>query len=155
MNRILHLLAISLTLFYTHFNMAPNAIPSGNDVGKSFNECTTKSTRPLSRASSNSSVNKDFSPILGKDLSKILSPLVTIVTVNKMYSLSFESSLKNSIETNYLQISTYTKSHIGISYISLYIMFTMIYILYKSFNLNVYVCMSVYVRSDYLLTMTI
>ena len=31
----------------------------------------------------------------------------------------------------------------------------MIYILYKSVNFNVYVCMSVHVRNDYLLTMTI
>lgn len=63
-----------------YFNMAPRAIPAGSVVGKSFNECTTKSTRPLSKASSSSSVNRDFSPIFGKDLSRILSPLVLIVT---------------------------------------------------------------------------
>lgn len=62
---------------------APIAIPSGRVVGKSLREWTTKSTHRVARATSNSFVNKDFSPILGSGMSSTLSPKVLIVTKNK------------------------------------------------------------------------
>lgn len=65
---------------------APIAIPSGKTVGKSFKECTTKSTQPVDKAVSNSLVNKDFSPILGKGISKTLSPSVLIVMISNSFS---------------------------------------------------------------------
>lgn len=61
-------------------NTAPMAIPSGSTVGKSFNECTTKSIHPVDRAVSNSFVKRDFSPIFGRGISNTLSPSVLIVT---------------------------------------------------------------------------
>lgn len=64
---------------------APTAIPLGSVVGKSFNECTTKSTQPVAKAVSNSFVNKDFSPIFGRGMSSTLSPNVLIVTIKKNY----------------------------------------------------------------------
>lgn len=64
------------------------AIPSGNVVGRSFNECTTKSTQPVDSAISSSLVNKDFSPILGRGMSRTLSPSVLIVTEGKIVGLN-------------------------------------------------------------------
>lgn len=62
---------------------APMAIPHGKDVGRSFKECTTRSTEPFSNASSKSLVNNDFSPILGNDMFSTLSPKVDMVTVKR------------------------------------------------------------------------
>lgn len=64
----------------THFKTAPMHIPSGNVVGRSFNEWTTKSTNPCSKAISNSLVNRLFSPIFVNGLSNTMSPIVDIVT---------------------------------------------------------------------------
>jgi hypothetical protein len=67
------------------------AIPGGSEVGKSFNECTTKSTQLVERAASSSLVKRDFSPIFGKGMSRTLSPNVLIVT--KMFTLNKKMTL--------------------------------------------------------------
>lgn len=59
---------------------APTAMPAGNVVGRSFSEWTTKSTVPLLSASSKSFVNSDFSPIFGRDMLSIRSPIVIILS---------------------------------------------------------------------------
>ncbi|KAE9527717.1 hypothetical protein AGLY_012790 [Aphis glycines] len=70
----------------SRFNTAPIVVPISITVGKSFNECTIKSTVPLSKATSRSLVNKLFSPIFGRGLSKTLSPIVVIETISNSIS---------------------------------------------------------------------
>ena len=65
--------------------------PSGNAIGTSFMECTAKSARPSSNASSNSFTNKPLPPILAKGVSKILSPCVTKVTNSTLRSACIAS----------------------------------------------------------------
>jgi hypothetical protein len=59
------------------------AILGGSNVGRSFSECTTISTDFSSRAISNSFVNKLFSPIFERALSKITSPVVDMDTAKE------------------------------------------------------------------------
>lgn len=71
-----------LTEPVTYLVIAAIVKPSGSCVGRSFNECTTKSISFLSSAISNSLVNKLFSPILDSATSKILSPVVLMPTLD-------------------------------------------------------------------------
>src|SRR5690554_2897399 len=78
--------------------IATSPRPSGNSMGTSFMECTARSARPSSMASSSSFTNRPLPPIFASGTSRILSPWVLILTSSTvMLSCSRSSSdLMNS-----------------------------------------------------------
>lgn len=93
-------------------NTAPIAKPSGRVVGRSFKECTTKSTVSFLKASSKSLVNNDFSPIFGKDTFSILSPNVVMVTAVKKGLYRNKDYFMILIKTNNTYVILWLKSEI-------------------------------------------
>ena len=61
---------------------AARPMPSGSQVSRSFMECTARSTRPASSASSISLVNRPLPPMSASGLSSTLSPVVLMATTS-------------------------------------------------------------------------
>ena len=71
-----------------------SAKPSGMSMGTSLRECTAKSARPSSRATSSSLTNKPLPPTLLKERSKIWSPWVVMPKIATLHPRDCNKSCK-------------------------------------------------------------
>ena len=69
--------------------MATSCRPAGISVARSFSECTAKSTRPSSWASSSSLVKKPLPSSLEKGTLSMASPLVVMMVISVSTPRSF------------------------------------------------------------------
>src|SRR5690554_5821033 len=95
---VLYWLLTKASVGSSRSQIATSPRPSGNAMGTSFMECTARSARPSSMASSSSFTNRPLPPIFASGTSRILSPWVLILTSSTvMLSCSRSSSdLMNS-----------------------------------------------------------